>query len=244
MRTDETGAFRVTIDLQETAALLEAPSRDAFPTPVRIYAYWRAPTGRFVFARDVIDVQGPTGALQIRTSIRQPRLPGVPFSIVADRVLTSDGPPVPGPPATITSTPISAALCAQLSSCSAVQFSSRAIRFSRTNFDATSSLDREMRGVSINATESDLLRAAGEVVCAGVATSTDDWQACRYELPASGLYALMACSDGAAEEQCSVLYRCEHLCTSTCWIRACIPRRSCSCCAWGALPLLSSVHQS
>lgn len=212
VRTDENGAYTATIDLDLTAQPLN--SRDSFPAPVSLQAYWRAPTGRLVFARATVNVQGPFGSLQIRTSIRAPRLPGVPFSIIADRVLTSDGPVIPGPPATITSTPIDAALCAQLSTCDSFEFDSLFDR-SLGQFRAAARLGEfPVRGVPINVTESDLLRTAGQMVCAGISTSSDDWTACRYELPVNGLFALMACGD-AVDEECSVAYKCAHLSVRT-----------------------------
>lgn len=199
-RTDAAGVYTATLDLAALETLVPNNPRDAerVPSPVEVHAYWAAPTGRLALQNGRFEIQGPAGNLFLSTSIKEPVLPGVALSIVVDRFL-SPGVPTSGPAATITAAPVSPALCAQLASCDSGLFSDVA-------FDARIAGTGELARL-VNMTESALVAAAGAVICEGVEAGAGDWAACRWELPAAGLYALMACSPGV-EEQCSVVYRC------------------------------------
>lgn len=209
VRTDASGAFSTTIDIDRVRPRDRAASTRA----LRVVAYWRGPTGRFVFTRaDVaVDNVDGGGTLVIRTSIRAPRLPGVPFSVIVDRRvgLSAEiaGTLVPGAPATVTATRIDAALCAALLSCDSDVFTARIDGTGGRLLSLPTALNDEPSALGVNATESALLRSAGDVICTRVAVSTDDWTACRYELPVTGVFALLACSEDG-EGECAVTYRC------------------------------------
>ena len=206
-RTDAEGAYTATLDLSKLETAVPNNPRDAerTPSPVEVHAYWAAPTGRLALQNGRIDVQGPAGNLFVSTSIKEPALPGVALSVFVDRFL-SPGVRTAGPAATVTAAPITAALCARLRSCDGAAFSDTALE---SRIAGTGELAR-----LVDAPEAALVAAAGTVICEGVQPGANDWAACRWELPAAGVYALMACAPGV-DERCSVVYRCVHTAAST-----------------------------
>lgn len=187
--TDAAGSASFDIDLHELPT-----SRSHFPAEgLTVVAKWIDPT-RAAVVRTLF-VPRSAARLQISTSLAFAATPGVEFAILATvpGVREHRGTPVATSlTASVSFVKLTAPICEQLAFCTLIFIGMRPREIRDGHFEQPPVVTQRL-----SAADRDLLLPQATAICDGYPVDQEDWEACRFALPAVGSYLLIACADDA-----------------------------------------------